>query len=73
MPYQAIVYWRSEPQGHGGWCWRVFSRPGDPVAEGTASSVEEGRRSIHAALRSLGVDPDRVFIEIWDEGVWDKC
>jgi hypothetical protein len=43
------------------------------VAEGAASSQEEGLRIIREKLLALGVDPARVSIEIWDEGVWDKC
>ncbi|SHF71718.1 hypothetical protein SAMN02745206_02529 [Desulfacinum infernum DSM 9756] len=73
MRWQAIVCWRSEAEGGGGWHWRVFQRPGDPVAEGAASSQEEGLRIIREKLLALGVDPARVSIEIWDEGAWDKC
>jgi hypothetical protein len=43
------------------------------VAEGAASSQEEGLRIIREKLLALGVDPARVSIEIWDEGAWDKC
>ncbi|MGQ9748569.1 hypothetical protein [Desulfosoma sp.] len=73
MAWQAIVFWKSFGAGPLGWHWRIADVEVGHKEEGSADSVELAKDAIQRALVRRGVDPQTVRVEVWDEGVWEKC
>lgn len=73
MGWHAIVFWKSAGSGPLGWHWRL-SNADLGVEEGAAAdSVEQAMAAIRDVLRRHGTPHESVPVEIWDEGVWEKC
>ncbi len=73
MAWQAIVFWKSFGTGPLGWHWRLTNVDLGLEEDGPADSAEQALAAVRAALRRHGVDPKAVAVEVWDEGVWEKC
>ena len=73
MTWHAVVYWDTTDVQRVGWAWRVQNLNTGQQEAGPAISQEDGLNLAQDCLRRWGVAPDTVKVEIWDEGVWDKC
>ncbi len=73
MKWHAVVYWQAEGHEPGGWRWRVWHENEGVLGEGPVASQEEGRRCARECLVNRGLKTSEIPIEVWDEGVWDKC
>lgn len=71
--WHAIVFWKSAGSGPLGWHWRVTNAELGIEEGAPADSVDQAMEAIRNALQRFGVVPETVPIEIWDEGVWEKC
>lgn len=73
MAWHAIIYWKSLGPGPLGWHWRLANAELGVEEKASADSAEQAMMAIHSALRRYGIDPKTVQVEVWDEGVWEKC
>jgi len=73
MAWHAIVFWKSAGSGPLGWHWRLTNAELGVEEGASADSVEQAAAALRAALQRHGAAPEAVPVEIWDEGVWEKC
>ncbi|ROR02962.1 hypothetical protein [Desulfosoma caldarium] len=73
MAWHVIVFWKSFGTGPLGWHWRIANAEVGLEEEGSVDSVEQAMEAARGALGRHGVDPKAVRVEVWDEGVWEKC
>ncbi len=73
MTWHAIVFWKSTGSGPLGWQWRLTNAELNVEEGAPADSVEQAVEAIRTALQHHGISPEHVPVEVWDEGVWEKC
>jgi len=73
VTWTAVVFWDTQDPTDVGWRWRIQDLEGGTCLSGASASAEDGIRRVKALLREKGIDPESVWMDILDDGVWDKC